>query len=87
MDCSLPIFQRSARVRASGSFLNVVNHVVVTIEGRLEGFDNRKTLTYSDHLLQSRFYLALQQVNFLRRNVLQLGLKLIIEPGNTIDLP
>jgi hypothetical protein len=65
----------------------VVNHIVVTIERGLEGLDNRKTLADSDHLLQGRFDLALQQVDFLRRNALKLGLELIIESGNAIDLP
>src|SRR4030095_12842098 len=87
IDRSLPIFHRSARVRATGRLLNVVNHIVVTIERGLAGLDNTKTIADSNHLLQGGFDLARQQVDCLRRNALKLGLELIIESGNSIDLP
>ena len=59
----------------------------MTIERRLERLDNGKTLADSNHLLEGRFDLALQQVHLLRRNALELRLELIIESGNAIDLP
>jgi len=55
----LPIFQRSAWVRTTGRFLDVINHIVMTIECCLERLDDGKTLADSDHLFQGRFDLTL----------------------------
>ena len=64
----------------------MVNHIVLTIERGLERLYNSKAFADADHLLEGRFYLALQQFHLLRRNTLELGLELIIESGDAIDL-
>ena len=58
----------------------------MAIQGHLQSLDDGETFADTDHLLEGRFDLILQQIDFLRRNALQLRLELIVESGNAIDL-
>ncbi len=67
-------------------FLTWSAEFVVAVQGHFQSLDNREALADADHLLQGRFDLALQQIDFLRGNPLQLGLELVVETSDAVNL-
>ena len=58
----------------------------MAIQSHLQSLDDGETFADTDHLLEGRFDLILQQIDFLRRNALQLRLELVVEARDAVDL-